>query len=105
MVIVLEIDKFGDVIVLSKCMGYFGFLVIDKDNNLIGIVIGCDLCFENCFDLLVGKVMMLKDCLVMVKEGVSFEEVLELMYEYCIEKILVVDDVFKLLGLIMVKDF
>lgn len=49
--------------------------------------------------------MMGKEDLVIVKEGVSLDVVLDFMYEYCIEKIFVVDDVFKLMGFIMVKDF
>lgn len=95
----------GEVIVFFKCFGYFGFLVIDKDNNLIGIVIGCDFCFEKCLNLFIRNVMIGKDDLVIVKEGVSFDVVLDFMYEYCIEKIFVVDDVFKFIGLIIVKDF
>ena len=104
-VTVSETDKLGDVIALSKRMGYSGFPVTDKDNNLIGIVTGRDLRFENRLDLPVGKVMTPKDRLVTVKEGASSEEVLELMHEHRIEKILVVDDTFKLSGLITVKDF
>ncbi|HBY39275.1 IMP dehydrogenase [Marisediminitalea sp.] len=104
-VTVSETDKLGDVIALSKRMGYSGFPVTDKENNLIGIVTGRDLRFENRLDLPVGKVMTPKDRLVTVKEGASSEEVLELMHEHRIEKILVVDDAFKLSGLITVKDF
>ena len=104
-VTVSETDKLGDVIALSKRMGYSGFPVTDKENNLIGIVTGRDLRFENRLDLPVGKVMTPKDRLVTVKEGASSEEVLELMHEHRIENILVVDDAFKLSGLITVKDF
>ncbi|MBL53369.1 MULTISPECIES: IMP dehydrogenase [Marisediminitalea] len=104
-VTVSETDKLGDVIALSKRMGYSGFPVTDNENNLIGIVTGRDLRFENRLDLPVGKVMTPKDRLVTVKEGASSEEVLELMHEHRIEKILVVDDAFKLSGLITVKDF
>lgn len=49
--------------------------------------------------------MMKKELLVIVKEGVDCDEILGLMYEYCIEKIFVVDDVFKLKGMIIVKDY
>ena len=104
-VTVSETDKLGDVTALSKRMGYSGFPVTDNENNLIGIVTGRDLRFENRLDLPVGKVMTPKDRLVTVKEGASSEEVLELMHEHRIEKILVVDDAFKLSGLITVKDF
>lgn len=98
-------DSLGAVQALSKKMGYSGFPVTDKDNNLIGIITGRDMRFENRLDLAVEKVMTPKERLVTVKEGASSEEVLELMHEHRIEKILVVDDSFKLSGLITVKDF
>merc|ERR1712137_1015351 len=98
-------DNLGNVQALSKKMGYSGFPVTDADNNLIGIITGRDMRFENRLDLSVDKVMTPKERLVTVKEGASSEEVLELMHEHRIEKILVVDDSFKLTGLITVKDF
>ena len=98
-------DNLGNVQALSKKMGYSGFPVTDADNNLIGIITGRDMRFENRLDLSVDKVMTPKERLVTVKEGASSEEVLELMHEHRIEKILVVDDNFKLTGLITVKDF
>ncbi len=95
----------GEVLSLSKKLGYSGFPVTDKGNNLIGIVTGRDLRFEKRLELTIDRVMTKKDDLVTVKEGASSEEVLELMHEHRIEKILVVDDAFKLSGLITVKDF
>ncbi|MDC8832707.1 IMP dehydrogenase [Alteromonas gilva] len=104
-VTVSENHSLGQVLALSKKMGYSGFPVTDGDNNLIGIVTGRDLRFEKRLDLPVGQVMTPKERLVTVKEGASSDEVLELMHEHRIEKILVVDDAFKLSGLITVKDF
>ncbi len=95
----------GEVNVLSKRLGYSGFPVTDDSNNLIGIVTGRDLRFENRQDAPISDVMTHKDKLVTVKEGASSEQVLELMHANRIEKILVVDDSFKLKGLITVKDF
>ncbi|MGB2427589.1 MAG: IMP dehydrogenase, partial [Alteromonas sp.] len=95
----------GEVNALSKKRGYSGFPVIDEDNNLVGIVTGRDLRFENRLDQPISKVMTPKERLVTVKEGAASETVLELMHEHRIEKILVVDDAFKLSGLITVKDF
>ena len=40
-----------------------------------------------------------------VKEGASREEILELMHQHRVEKVLVVNDRFKLKGMITVKDF
>ena len=95
----------GDVLALSKRLGYSGFPVTDKSNNLIGIVTGRDLRFENRLELPISTVMTPKDRLVTVKEGADSALVLDLMHEHRIEKILVVDDAFKLSGLITVKDF
>ena len=98
-------ETLGNVQALSKKLGYSGFPVTDSENNLIGIITGRDMRFENRLDLSVDKVMTPKERLVTVKEGASSEEVLELMHEHRIEKILVVDDNYKLTGLITVKDF
>lgn len=95
----------GDTKALSKQLGYSGFPVVDKDNNLIGLVTGRDLRFENRLDQPISKVMTPKEKLVTVKEDTNPDHVMDLMHEHRIEKILVVDDKFKLTGLITVKDF
>jgi IMP dehydrogenase len=95
----------GDTKALSKQLGYSGFPVVDKDNNLIGLVTGRDLRFENRLDQPISKVMTPKEKLVTVKEDTNPDHVMDLMHEHRIEKILVVDDAFKLTGLITVKDF
>jgi IMP dehydrogenase len=48
--------------------------------------------------------MTRKDRLVTVKEGAPEDEVLALLHKFRIEKVLVVDDAFRLKGLITVKD-
>ncbi|MET1219207.1 MAG: IMP dehydrogenase [Glaciecola sp.] len=95
----------GAVNEMSQQLGYSGFPVVDDANNLIGIVTGRDLRFETHLDDPISTVMTPRERLVTVKSGESSERVLELMHEHRIEKILVVDDAFKLQGLITVKDF
>lgn len=95
----------GQVNELSQRLGYSGFPVTDDENNLIGIVTGRDLRFETHLNASIETVMTPKERLVTVKSGAPSEIVLELMHEHRIEKILVVDDAFKLNGLITVKDF
>ncbi|WP_371196150.1 IMP dehydrogenase [Glaciecola sp. SC05] len=95
----------GDTIALSKKLGYSGFPVVDEDNNLIGLVTGRDLRFENRLVEPISKVMTPKEKLVTVTADASPDQVMELMHEYRIEKILVVDEAFRLTGLITVKDF
>src|SRR5690606_36351287 len=46
-----------------------------------------------------------KERLVTVREGASKDEVLTLLHRYRIEKVLVVDDRFRLPGMITAKDF
>ncbi len=104
-VTVLPTATIEEINSLSKRHGFSGFPVVDEDNNLIGIVTGRDLRFENSLKQPISSVMTKKNDLVTVKEGAPSEQVLELMHEYRIEKILVVDDAFKLTGMITVKDF
>lgn len=95
----------ADVNALSAAHGFSGFPVVDKENNLVGIVTGRDLRFELHFEKPVSSVMTPKERLVTVKEGEESDSVMELMHEHRIEKILVTDDDFKLKGMITVKDF
>jgi IMP dehydrogenase len=104
-VTVLPTATIGEINTLSKMHGFSGFPVVDADNNLIGIVTGRDLRFENSLEQPISSVMTKKNDLVTVKEGANSEQVLELMHDHRIEKILVVDDAFKLTGMITVKDF
>ena len=48
--------------------------------------------------------LMTKDRLVTVREGVSQEEAKRLLHQHRIEKLLVVDDAYRCIGLITVKD-
>jgi IMP dehydrogenase len=104
-VTVLPTATISEINALCKRHGFSGFPVVDKDNNLIGIVTGRDLRFEKSLEQPISSVMTKKNDLVTVKEGAPSDQVLELMHEHRIEKILVVDDAFKLKGMITVKDF
>ena len=79
--------------------------VTDSENNLVGIVTSRDMRFETKLEQPVSTVMTKKENLVTVKEGTAREDILSLMHEHRIEKILVVDDAFKLKGMITVKDY
>lgn len=75
-----------------------------EGKKLIGIVTSRDVRFETHLDQPVSLVMTPKERLVTVHEGADSEEVLALMHQHRIEKVLVVDDDFHLRGLITVKD-
>ena len=90
---------------MVKKNGFAGYPVVDGENNLIGIITGRDTRFVKDLSKTVSQVMTKKERLVTVKEGATRDEILALMHEHRVEKVLVVDDAFKLKGMITVKDF
>lgn len=93
------------VMQLADEHGFSGFPVVDENKNLEGIVTGRDLRFETNLKAKVKSVMTPKEKLVTIHESAERSEVMELMHKHRIEKILVVDDAFRLKGMITVKDF
>lgn len=92
-----------ELLALSKAHGVSGMPVVDGD-QLVGIVTSRDVRFETQLDRPVSLVMTPKERLVTVKEGTSREDVMALLQQHRIEKILIVNDKFQLRGLITVKD-
>ena len=90
---------------MVKKNGFAGYPVVDGENNLIGIITGRDTRFVKDLSKTVSQLMTKKEDLVTVKEGASRETILELMHQNRVEKVLVIDDAFKLKGMITVKDF
>ena len=90
---------------MVKKNGFAGYPVVDGENNLIGIITGRDTRFVKDLSKTVSQLMTKKEDLVTVKEGANRETILELMHQNRVEKVLVVDDAFKLKGMITVKDF
>lgn len=90
-------------------------LTVTKENNIsgvpvvegktvVGIVTGRDMRFETNLDQPVSEIMTPKERLVTAKEDASKEEVRELLHNHRIEKLLLVNNLFELKGLITVKD-
>lgn len=94
----------GEIALLREKLGFSGFPVVSANNDLVGIVTGRDLRFETDMSKTVADVMTPKERLVTTTDT-SRDTVEHLMHEHRIEKMLVVDDSFKLTGLITVKDF
>ncbi|MHB8454646.1 MAG: IMP dehydrogenase [Acidiferrobacterales bacterium] len=92
-----------EVLELTRAQHISG-VPVTQDGRLVGIVTSRDLRFETRYDEPISRIMTPKERLVTVKEGASRDEVLGLLHEHRIEKILVVDDRFGLKGLITVKD-
>ncbi len=77
---------------------------VTQGNKLVGIVTSRDLRFETRYDEPVSRIMTPQEKLVTVREGAGRDEILKLLHQHRIEKILVVDNKFGLKGLITVKD-
>jgi len=89
---------------LTHRLGFSGLPVVVDGDDLVGIVTRRDLRFETRYDEPVSRIMTPKAQLVTVREGAPREEAIELLHEHRIEKVLVVDDRFRLRGMITVKD-
>ncbi len=93
-----------EVIDLTRAMNISGVPVVENKDTL-GIVTHRDLRFETQLDAPVSTVMTPKEKLVTVQEGADDEEVLSLLHQHRIEKVLVVTEDFELRGMITAKDF
>lgn len=92
-----------EVLDLTHRHNISGVPVVDG-NELVGIVTSRDMRFEKKLDDPVRNIMTAKQDLITVREDASQDEVLELLHEHRIEKVLVVNDDFELRGLVTVKD-
>jgi len=80
-----------------------GIPVVNDENELIGILTNRDLRFENNNDRLVSEVMTSEN-LITAKEGTSLKQAEKILQDHKIEKLPVVNDEGKLVGLITYRD-
>ncbi|WP_375584474.1 IMP dehydrogenase [Cyclobacterium xiamenense] len=80
-----------------------GIPVVDEDRYLKGIITNRDLRFIKDLNRPVREIMT-KDHLFTAKAGISLEQAEEILQEYKIEKLPIVDEDYKLTGLITYKD-
>jgi len=76
---------------------------VTKGDKLVGIVTNRDLRFETNLDKKISEVMT-KENLVKVSEGITLEDSKSLLHKHRIEKLLVVDNKDRLIGMITIKD-
>src|SRR5919204_3181571 len=76
---------------------------VTRNGKLVGILTNRDLRFESRMDLKVSQVMT-REKLITAPEGTSLEKAREILHEYRIEKLPVVDKQGRLKGLITIKD-
>jgi len=77
--------------------------IVQEDGRLVGILTNRDLRFENRLDLTLAEVMT-KDNLITVPVGTTLQQAEGILQRHRVEKLLVVDDNYRLKGLITVKD-
>ena len=94
--------KIHEVIEIMDQYKISGVPVVEGE-SLVGIITNRDLRFETNLDHTVGSVMT-KENLATAKAGITLEESKAILHERRIEKLLVVDDDGKLVGLITIKD-
>ncbi len=94
----------ADALALMTEYRISGIPVVESDNGrLAGILTNRDVRFASDPAQLVSE-LMTHENLVTVREGVDREEARRLLHQYRIEKLLVVDDDYRCIGLITVKD-
>ena len=93
----------GDALKIMEEYSIGGIPVVDKDQKLVGIVTNRDLRFERNIRKSVNDVMT-RENLVTITEFTDFEQAAETLQKYKIEKLPVVDENYKLVGLITYRD-
>ncbi len=94
----------ADALQLMEAHAISGFPVVEpKTGKLVGMLTNRDVRFANDKSVSVAS-LMTKDRLITVPSGVGRDEARKLLHQYRIEKLLVVDDNYRCIGLITVKD-
>jgi IMP dehydrogenase len=101
-------ETLADALSMMKHHGISGIPVVERGpgeakGKLVGILTNRDVRFASNPGQKVSE-LMTKDRLITVREGVSQDEARHLLHQFRIEKLLVVDDHFRCIGLITVKD-
>jgi IMP dehydrogenase len=94
----------GEIQEITRRRKISGFPVVERSSGkLVGILTHRDMRFEQNPSIRAADIMT-KDGLVTVREGVGQDEAKALLREHKIERLIVVDDDFRAVGLITVKD-
>ena len=95
-------DRIADALEVMRHYRISG-VPVTKDKKLVGILTNRDLRFETRTHIPISEVMT-KENLITVPVGTTLTEAEAILHQHRIEKLLVVDDQFRLKGLITVKD-
>ncbi len=97
-------EPLANALALMESWGISGIPVVErKSGPLVGIVTNRDVRFAQDSRQPISE-LMTRDNLITVKEGVGRDEAKRLLHQHRIEKLLVVDDDHRCIGLITVKD-
>jgi len=102
-------ETLADALTLMEMHRISGIPVVEPDSRaksggrLVGILTNRDLRFHRDLETEIRKVMT-KENLITVREGTDLDTAKDLLHQHRIEKLLVVDDDFRCIGLITVKD-
>jgi IMP dehydrogenase len=102
-VTILPDATLADALALMQRFRISGIPVTEQNGKLVGILTNRDVRFASNLQQRVAE-LMTRDKLVSVREGVGMEEAKRLLHSHRIEKLLVVDDAYRCIGLITVKD-
>ena len=101
--ITLPPDKtIGDAMAVMQKFSISG-IPITQGERLVGILTNRDLRFQRDMSQPISA-LMTKDNLVTVSEGTDIETAKDILHKHRIEKVLIVDDQYRLKGMITVKD-
>jgi IMP dehydrogenase len=95
--------KVSDALALMAEYKIGGIPVIDNEHHLVGIVTNRDLRFQRDMNKLIDDVMT-KDQLITTNQSINMETATDILQQYKIEKLPVIDNNNKLIGLITYKD-
>jgi IMP dehydrogenase len=93
----------GDAHKIMREFKIGGIPVIDAAGKLVGILTNRDLRFQRDLSKPVTEVMT-KENLITAKKGITLEQAEDILQEYKIEKLPIVDEEYRLIGLVTYKD-
>ncbi len=94
----------GEAMAIMKAKGISGLPVVEEKGKLAGILTHRDVRFADNMLQPVRELMTGKDKLVTVRENIAQDEARALFHRHRLEKLLVVDDAYRCVGLLTVKD-
>jgi IMP dehydrogenase len=99
----IKTAKVGDALQIMSENKIGGIPVVDADNILVGIVTNRDLRFQKEMTKPVSEIMTTEN-LITAKKGITLQEAEIILQQYKIEKLPVVSEKNKLIGLITYRD-